>query len=239
MDLHHLPGRAEADRYLPHPRILVADIGVDFGEQLDLAFEARRIERIVVAIEPHIGVRRGCRESPAIAAAHGCDRVGGADQRRQRDVGGMGVADGVILHGAQAEALRGVVGRLFQPAIVEHQRFGLAVFQKQFAVVGAGQAPRQFVANGIAVEVGAVEQGGCGGIGHEDSSQGSCSCRPANAGTHNHRFRCLAIVATRTITAGPVFKPRLPSQGFLATLVTCQAMVNTVTCATGRRPGRR
>ena len=40
------------------------------------------------------------------------------------------------------------------------------------AVVGAGEAPRDFAADGIPVEVGAVEQGGCGGIGHEDSSRG-------------------------------------------------------------------
>ena len=57
-DFHHLPGGRQADGDLPHPRVLVADIGVDLGEQLDLALEAGRIERIVVAIEPHIGVRR-------------------------------------------------------------------------------------------------------------------------------------------------------------------------------------
>src|SRR6202041_3839333 len=43
VNLHHLPGRAETDRDLSYPRILVADIGIDFGEQLDLALEARCI----------------------------------------------------------------------------------------------------------------------------------------------------------------------------------------------------
>ena len=62
-DFHHLPGGAEADRDLPHPRILVADVSVDLGQQFYLGFEARRIQRIVVAIEPHIGVRRRRRES--------------------------------------------------------------------------------------------------------------------------------------------------------------------------------
>ncbi len=81
----------------------------------------------------------------------------------------MGVADRVVLDGAQSKALRGVVGRLLQPAVVEHQRFGLAVFQKQFAIIGAGQASRHFVADVIAVEIGAVEQGGGGGTGHADS----------------------------------------------------------------------
>src|ERR1700722_12411047 len=32
-DFHHLPGSAQAHRDLPDPRILVADVSVDFGEQ--------------------------------------------------------------------------------------------------------------------------------------------------------------------------------------------------------------
>ena len=35
-DFDHLPGRAQADRDLPHPRILVADVSVNFGEQFYL-----------------------------------------------------------------------------------------------------------------------------------------------------------------------------------------------------------
>ena len=50
-DLHHLPGRGDADGDLPHARVLVAQIGVDLGEQLHLGLEARRVERIVVAVE--------------------------------------------------------------------------------------------------------------------------------------------------------------------------------------------
>ena len=164
-DFHHLPGRHQADRHLPHPRILVADIGVDLGQQLDLGFKARRIQRILVAIEPHIGMRRRRRELPAIAAAHRIDRVRGADQRRQRHVGGMRIADRVVLDRAQPKPLRGVVGGLLQPPIVEHQRLGLAVFQEQLAVVRPLQPARHLMADGIAVEIGAVEQGGCGGHG--------------------------------------------------------------------------
>ena len=74
----------------------------------------------------------------------------------------MRIADRVVLYGAQAEALRGVVGRLLQPAVVEHQRFGLAVFQEQLAIIGAGKPARDLVAHGIAVEIGAVEQGSRG-----------------------------------------------------------------------------
>ena len=49
----------------------------------------------------------------------------------------MRIADRVVLHRTQAKALRGVVGRLLQPAVVEHQHFGLAVFEEEFAIVGA------------------------------------------------------------------------------------------------------
>jgi hypothetical protein len=105
----------------------------------------------------------------AIAAAHGGDRIGRTDQRRQRDVGGMRIADCVVLHGAQAKPLAGVVGRLLQPAVVEAKRFGLAIFQKQLAIVGPRKPPRDLASDGIAVEIGAVDQGGRGGIGHADS----------------------------------------------------------------------
>ena len=170
-DFHHLPGRAEADGHLPHPRILVAHIGVDLRQQFDLGLEARRIQRIVVAIEPHVGVRRRRRERAGIAAAHRGHRIGRADQRRQRHVGGMRVPDRIVLHRPQAKALRGVVGRPLQPPIVEHQRFGLPIFQEQLAIVGPRKPPRHLAADGIAVKIGAVEQGGCGGIGHAGSSK--------------------------------------------------------------------
>jgi hypothetical protein len=42
------------------------------------------------------------------------------------------------------------------------------------------------MAHGIAVEIGAVEQGSCGGIGHEGSNL--VFVIPANAGIHNHRI---------------------------------------------------
>ena len=125
--------------------------------------------------------RRG--KVAAVAAAHGRHRIRRADQRRQRDVGGMRIADRIVLDRAQAKPLAGVVGRLLQPPIVEAQRFGLAIFQKQLAIVGPLQPPRDLASDGIAVEIGAVEKGGCGGIGHQISplSEGRIqdSCFPA------------------------------------------------------------
>ena len=77
-----------------------------------------------------------------IAALDGAHRVGGALDRRLRHVGGMRIADRLVLDGAQPETLRGVVGRLLEPAVVERQHLGLAVFEKQFAVIGAVEAAR-------------------------------------------------------------------------------------------------
>ncbi len=51
----------------------------------------------------------------------------------------MGIADRLVLHRPQAKALRGVVGRLFQAPVIEAEGLGLAVFEEEFAVIGAFQ----------------------------------------------------------------------------------------------------
>src|SRR6185437_14646449 len=99
--------------------------------------EGRRRERVLVAIELAVGAARGFGIAAGIAALDGAHRLGGTRQRGFRHVGGVRIADGVALDRAQAEALRGVVGRLLEAAIVVDQRLGLFVFEKQFAVVGA------------------------------------------------------------------------------------------------------
>jgi hypothetical protein len=80
----------------------------------------------------------------------------------------VGIADRLVLYGAEPKALRGVVGRLLQPAVVEDQHLGLAIFQEQFAVVGAVEAAGDDLGEARAVEPGAVDQR-CGGRGHTDS----------------------------------------------------------------------
>ena len=52
----------------------------------------------------------------------------------------MGIADGFVLDRAQPKALRGVIGGVFQAPVIEAKRFGLAIFQEQFAVVGTFEA---------------------------------------------------------------------------------------------------
>ena len=74
----------------------------------------------------------------------------------------MRIADRLALHGAQAEALRGVVGRRLQPAVVEHQRLGLAVFEEQLAVVGAFQAALEQASRRALVEARTGDQAECG-----------------------------------------------------------------------------
>jgi hypothetical protein len=54
--------------------------------------------------------------------------------------------------------LIGVVGRLLEPAVVEHQHLGLLVFKKQLAIVRALQSAVDQLANTDFVETGAVEQ---------------------------------------------------------------------------------
>ncbi len=72
----------------------------------------------------------------------------------------MRIAHRIVFDRAQAEALRGVIGRLLQPAIVEHQPFGLAVFQKQLAIISAVEPAGHFAPYLITIEAGAVEEGG-------------------------------------------------------------------------------
>jgi hypothetical protein len=87
----------------------------------------------------------------------------------------MRVADGVVLDGAQPEALCGVVGRLFQPAVVEAEGLALAIFQKQLAIVGTLQASQQFAADFVAIKIGTIDQGGGSWAGHAGSnSTGRC-----------------------------------------------------------------
>ena len=77
----------------------------------------------------------------------------------------MGIADRLVLDRAQPEPLGGVVGRLFQPAIVEHQHFGLPVFEEKLAVVGAFKPAPNDLGEPWTVQTGAIDQRN-GGRGH-------------------------------------------------------------------------
>ena len=87
-------------------------------------------------------------------------RVGGPFDRRLRHVRGMGIADRLVLDRAQPKTLRRVVSRLFQPAVVERQNFGLAIFEIKLAVVGAIEAAGDDFSQTRPVEAGAIDEGG-------------------------------------------------------------------------------
>ena len=55
----------------------------------------------------------------------------------------MGIADRLVFDRAQAKALRGVVGRLFQAPMSNTRPSDCLLFEEQFAVVGAFQGARQ------------------------------------------------------------------------------------------------
>ena len=122
----------------------------------------------------------------------------------------MRIADRLALHGAQAEPLRGVVGRLLQPPVVEHQRLGLAVFEEQFAVVGAFEAARQELGHAAAVEFGAVEEGGHG-IGHRMLFRHEGQSR--NIGNATADPRGVPMVPARPVRYALPARPTGPSSG--------------------------
>jgi hypothetical protein len=79
----------------------------------------------------------------------------------------MGIADRLVLHRAQSETLRRVVGRLLQAPVVEHQHLGLLVFEEELAVVGAFQGALEMPADLRGIEARTVDEGGGRGIGHD------------------------------------------------------------------------
>src|SRR4029078_8751977 len=82
----------------------------------------------------------------------------------------MSIADGLVLDGAQAEALGGIVGRLFQASVVEHQHFRLPIFEEELAVVGAVECALQMPPDLRLIETGTVEEGSRRGTGHHCDS---------------------------------------------------------------------
>ena len=102
----------------------------------------------------------------------------------------MGIGGGFAFDGAQAEALRGVKTRRFQPPIVETQHFRLAVFEEQFAILGTFQRVTQNAGGGLPVK---------GGMGEEIVGRFGQGMSPdmkklrAMFGTGALKIRCLTL----------------------------------------------
>ena len=153
-----LPGRGERGRHLAHARILAAQKGVDLLQQFRLFLEGWRGDRVFVAVEMAVGAGGRCGQRAGIAALDRRDGIGGAQQRRFRKFARMRVAGRLAGDGAQAEALIGVEVGGLQPAVVEHQRFALAVFEIEFAVVGAIDRVGDDAANAIVGNVELIDE---------------------------------------------------------------------------------
>ena len=70
----------------------------------------------------------------------------------------MGIAGGLVGDRPQPEPLHRIEAGIADPAVIEGHAFRLAVFQKQFAVIGAAQ---RFIDDGLRarlVETGPVEK---------------------------------------------------------------------------------
>ena len=70
----------------------------------------------------------------------------------------MRVAGRLAGNGTQSKPLLGVEIRRLQPAIVEHQRLALAVFEEQLAVVGALDCLGHYRADLVLIAVESLEQ---------------------------------------------------------------------------------
>jgi hypothetical protein len=148
----------QRSRHLAHAAIFAAGIGVHVFQQLHFLFEARRLERIDVGVELHIAAGRAGGGGAGIAMGHGAHGAGGAGDGVLGNLGCMGIAGGFPRHRPQAKALAGVESRRFQPAIVKGERFGLAVFQVQFPVIGPFQRLIHGLLDPPPVHAGAAEE---------------------------------------------------------------------------------
>ena len=170
-DLDHLPGRPERHRHLPDARVERTGIGVDLRQQPDLVFEGRLSQRIFIRIEPRIGPPRRRRIGAAMARTHGPHRIRRPLQCPLGNLAGMRIARHLIPHRPETKALIGVVCRRLEPAIVEHQTFRLAIFQKQLAIIRPAQRVCGDLAGGLGIQSGSGEEVE-GDVGHGTSNGG-------------------------------------------------------------------
>jgi hypothetical protein len=70
----------------------------------------------------------------------------------------MRIAHRLALYRSQSKTLCGVKGRLFQPAVIEHQHLGLLIFEKHLAIVGAVQRAIQMPADLRGIDARAVDK---------------------------------------------------------------------------------
>jgi hypothetical protein len=79
-------------------------------------------------------------------------------------VGAVGRAGDRAVDRPESEPLAGVIARLTDAAVVQHQRLAALAFQEQFAIIGPGQGAAQHGQRPVAVQPGVEWGKGGGGV---------------------------------------------------------------------------
>ena len=95
--------------------------------------------------------------------------LGGAADGIERRVGGVGIAERVAGHAAQAETARGVQIGGFQAAIIKYQRFGNLGLQEELAIIRAMQRVMQDGLHAVGIKLELADRI----IGHDAHTPGA------------------------------------------------------------------
>ncbi len=117
----------------------------------------------------------------------------------------MGIAGGFARHGPKAKALAGVESGRLQPVVVKAERFGLAVFQVQFPVVGALQRLIHSLLHPVTVHAGAGEEKIV--VGHGSLRMRGCAAKSPAKTLIGPKISGVAAVPASAATAKAAIGP--------------------------------
>jgi hypothetical protein len=157
-DFDPLPRPAERGADLLDPRFLGARVGVDLLEHLDLDRLIAALDRVVLAIALAVGAVRRQGERAGIAALHRLDGIDRPSERSLAQIRAVRVTDRLAGDRAQTEAPARVERSALETAIVKRQGLGLAIFQKQFAIVDPGEGRAEKPDELIGLKVGRSDE---------------------------------------------------------------------------------
>ena len=153
-NLHHPPLAGERGHHLGHARVAGAGEGVDLLQQGHLFGEARRGQRVLVAIEFGVGGPGPLGGDTGIAPLGQGRRFRRPLDGGQGNLAGVGVAGRLAGHHPQAETLGRIIGGRFEPAVVPDEELALGPLHEDLAVVRPLQRPGQHLGGGGGVDAG-------------------------------------------------------------------------------------